>query len=139
MVSSAATDWDNGVSAWNASPALIYFNRQSSCCTHIQLDALNTSYYSWDGLSQCYFNAWGYFTQCNEYINLYDNGPAGPGIGGYPVGKRQAVTAHELGHVLGLAHTNGCVLMQPDTAVLWDTCGINTPQADDVAGVNAMY
>jgi len=54
--------------------------------------------------------------------------------------KRQSVSAHELGHVLGLAHRDdAAVLMHPITAVRWDEDHINQPTADDKSGVNDLY
>jgi hypothetical protein len=57
----------------------------------------------------------------------------------YPGPEIQSVAAHELGHLAGLAHSSGCVLMNPDTGIRWESCGINLPRTDDVNGVNALY
>lgn len=44
------------------------------------------------------------------------------------------VAAHELGHSLGLAHSN------TDQALMWPTAGnIELPQRDDIRGVSAIY
>lgn len=58
---------------------------------------------------------------------------------GYGSGKIKSVSAHEFGHALGLARHSGCYLMEPTTPTRWGTCGINTPQADDVHSANALY
>ncbi|MBX6351137.1 MAG: matrixin family metalloprotease [Clostridia bacterium] len=60
----------------------------------------------------------------------------------YTGAERQSVAAHELGHVLGLGHESGAVLMNPYTCgetSRWCTYGINTPQSDDVQGVEDLY
>ena len=62
----------------------------------------------------------------------------------YSAAKRQSVMVHELGHAFGLAHSSGsnCLsvpIMQPDTATRWDLCHWNTPQSDDVNGINFLY
>ncbi|MCL6561990.1 MAG: matrixin family metalloprotease [Firmicutes bacterium] len=57
---------------------------------------------------------------------------------GYSTTHVEAISGHELGHALGLAHNPTCpVLMNPDDA--YTTCDIYTPQQDDINGVNAIY
>jgi Matrixin len=131
MDSSAIADWDNGRGAWNSSAALIWYYKVSS--SSIQAYELNTNYYTWAGATQCGANIFHNFTYCDTYINYYY-----VNLYGYPAGERQTITAHELGHVAGLAHHDGCYLMNTSLSN-WDQCGINTPTSDDIAGINAMY
>lgn len=60
-------------------------------------------------------------------------------------GQNQSVAAHELGHMIALAHNNtsspcsAVALMFPSTDIRYGTCHINTPTNDDTAGVNSLY
>jgi hypothetical protein len=62
----------------------------------------------------------------------------------HPPNKKQALIAHELGHVVGLAHrtTSTCSnrsLMFPTVNGIFDVCGIYTVQPDDAAGTDTLY
>lgn len=72
------------------------------------------------------------YTSGETYLNSYY-------VDGYSSQKRQSVAAHEQGHLLGLAHESGCVLMNEATSSRYDSCGVYTPQQDDINGVNAIY
>lgn len=47
----------------------------------------------------------------------------------------RSVVSHELGHILGLAHTNWSSLMNTDR----NRYTLYTPQKDDINGVNELY
>lgn len=62
----------------------------------------------------------------------------------YPNGERYTAMVHELGHAVGLAHNNAhgsCAAVQVMYFNLdsWVNCGIQTPQSDDIAGINYLY
>lgn len=84
----------------------------------------------WDGLTPINGQN-GYFTSAMLQINYYYTQF-------YAQDTIDGVAAHEIGHSLGLAHTNGCVLMTPATATR-NACGIYGPVQDDKNGVNSLY
>jgi hypothetical protein len=88
---------------------------------------------TWDGIAYLYPSTTSNpYTGGNTRLNTYY-------IQKYPAAKVQCVQAHEFGHILGLAHETGAVLMNPYSDQRYDTYGIYTPQQDDVDGVNAIY
>lgn len=120
--------WANGISAWNSSPAYIYYDRPSSY--KVGLAEINDGSTSADGYTSYYYS-FGYFYSMSAWLNF-------AWISNYDAAKANGVGAHELGHVAGLGHTGGCVLMQTMTETR-SSCGITGPVADDRDGINALY
>lgn len=128
------TAWWDGMTAWNVSPANVTYSGVTSSTLVNLTDTYDNS--DWDGLTS--------FTPCPgsgctySYVNSWLNFRL---TSGYTAAQTQSVSAHELGHIAGLDHASGCVLLQLYTSIRYSaSCGyINTPQTDDINGVNAQY
>ena len=131
MLSVDITGWDHGRSNWINSKAQIYIYHGGTGNTMTLTDT-NDSTIGWDGYTSMSVSG-GYFVSGTAYLNYYF-------IQNYSWGQVDGVATHELGHVIGLAHnSSGCVIMTPYTSYRWGTCGISTPQTDDVNGINSLY
>lgn len=125
------TGWSDARNAWNSSPAFIDFYVSST--THITTSDTYNSSVRWDGLTTYYSSTGKYFDWATAELNYYYTQ-------NYSRREIQSVAAHELGHVAGLGDlSSGCILMNLYTAVRWGQCGVNTPQSDDVNGIDALY
>lgn len=122
--------FNHGMGAWTSSPANVNWQSTSNSSNSIVGESTYNNSVSWlaqTTLIPCfscqYSNA---AVQLNDYYTL-----------GYTDAHNQSIAAHELGHVMGLDHHTGRYLMNPtDPYALYS---INTPQTDDVNGVNALY
>jgi hypothetical protein len=126
----------NAASAWNASPALIWFNIDESSDFHntmIQMGDTNDCSVGWDGLTSYSYDGSNHFiAPVNVYLNAcYTSGYAAQAV--------QDVALHELGHAVGLAHDSGCFVMNPVASAAWTACGISTPTQDEINAINAIY
>lgn len=58
----------------------------------------------------------------------------------YTASMKQSVIAHEMGHLLGLAHHNNWPpLLMDFSDYVRELSGIYTVQPDDIAGINSLY
>ena len=113
---------------WNSSAAFLYFDKPSGY--KVGLAEVNDAGNSMDGHTTYYY-FFGHFTSMSAWLNYH-------WLAGYSSNEARGVAAHELGHIAGLDHTSGCVLMTPYTSTR-QSCGISYPVTDDVNGINAMY
>lgn len=124
--------WSDGLSAWNNSPANIIYNSVGFGQSSILATDTSNSSVTWDGIATLNPCLSCTYSSANLLLNNHYTR-------NYSLAQTQAVAAHELGHLAGLDHADGCVLMNPYTNQRWNTCGVNQPTNDDVDGVNALY
>jgi hypothetical protein len=130
------TAWQNAITSWNNSPTPIWMvSAGKADAENLGLRSVTNNSVVWDGIA--------YLSPCNACTDTYADARLNKFFtDGYGAAKRQSVTEHEMGHVFGLAHTAGQVLMNPSTCGAnsrWCTFSINTPRQDDVDGINAIY
>jgi len=121
-----------GFASWNhsfGSGVNVQISTVSSSVWTVQ-DTYNSGV-SWDGMTSLNVGLDLNFSAAALWMNSYYTGTyAQPTVNG--------VAAHEIGHSLGLAHSNACVLMQPST-LLRNVCNVYGPVQDDKNGVNSLY
>lgn len=129
------TAWNNGLNSWSVSPAYVSFIQTSSGYDYEVQDYSNCND-AQDGYSQWTYSG-SYFVSMHGYLNQCF-------IRSYSAAKAQSVTVHELGHQISLGHTGPLAcsndpIMDPYTDSRYDTCAHNTPQWDDIDGIDIMY
>ncbi len=144
MTSKDSAGFTNGINAWNNDPyAPVYFIRYSGG-NHVEMWDQNDGNDGYDGYSWRDTTSFG----CNvngttlyiiayaaAYLNTYYTNQSQYTCGG----AVQSVAAHELGHDVGLGHDPNENQLMYVTTDRWWVDGINSPQSDDNAGVNAIY
>ena len=143
MTGKDSTGFNNALTAWNGSPAPIYFTTSGSG-NYTELWDENDGNNSLDGSSWrqvtqyfgCTHNGvdLNIITYAAAYLNTYYTNQSR-----YVGGAVQSVAAHELGHDVGLNHDSSENQLMYYSTDRWFVKGIDTPQSDDINGTEYIY
>jgi hypothetical protein len=121
---SAANDWEDDTT----------FDYSSTCSGEdILLTDFDVDSTSYDGvtiwLPDCCSGSYSYAgAQLNyHYTQNYEGNEV------------QSVAGHELGHIFGIDHDSGCILLHQSTGIRYGVCGVYTPQSDDIDAFEDIY
>jgi hypothetical protein len=128
-----ATVITNAGNSWTQTPTKIFMVRVTTNTYNVLVDIYNFGNTGFDGITYYTCSA-GYFSgHVETALNTYYTAD-------YSSTGRQQVQAHEFGHSLGLGHNNSnCYTLMYPSSSRYFTCGIYTPQQDDINGINAIY
>lgn len=131
------TQTTNSALAWSATPTRISTSF-STTNQWIIVHAVNNGNDGHPGITYYLCTPTGAFQQptVSDYNTSYTDF--------YSSAEKQNVMVHELGHAIGLGHSGSAPppcpqpIMYPNVST-YETCGENTPQQDDINGINALY
>lgn len=119
----------NARDGWNATPTRVYIHGSGPNIQATNNDFGNTG---WDGFTNYSCSNGVFVTPVVVYLNVYYTY-------NYPDNAIQSVATHEFGHALGLAHSSSCYTLMWYSTDRYFSCGIYTPQQDEINGLNAVY
>lgn len=126
-----------GASSWTSTPTKVWLVGPGTGAAGIYTNNYNYGNNGYDGITYYTGCSGGWFYDSNtSYLNSYYTY-------WYSYYERISVATHELGHAIGLGHSNpplcnGVPVMYYSTD-RYVQCGIYTPQQDDVNGLNHLY
>lgn len=134
-INTAMSEWVNTTSSMGVTTPISYTKTTTQSSSRMDIYQVSTVN-EWWGLTTMYNGstevdpfssnwAWGKIQLDADFSDLSEN-------------KRLAVIAHEMGHVMGLAHSDfSNVLMRADIA--YNSSSTSRAQTNDLGGINYLY